>query len=322
MDPDEVTSSYQYITCFEVAINPDGTSECVDYGIIEGEVVPIVPPFSYNNMCSSVILTNFIPVYIFVCSIQFFCTAAIIFVVISTKYSQFPNKIRTLLPGICWPEYWQRGVNESLKVERKTTVEEDATPEHLLKCARLVSSDVLYPLLMFSTFGLCSPLLAVIMTVSVCFKLYMWILFVGRFVHTRRSSMCGTTGCGSSPTSVGEDQDQALEMLSTACSCVPAMDTIAHNVWLITATSAFFFAVLCWDILGDEVGWERAFWAPLVVLSVPLCLQLFLFLWGRWAIDKSCRPREVDVDSVTMPKNSDRRVKKGTEMKSPLKSWS
>lgn len=277
MDPDEVTSSYSYQTCVELVVQPDGSTDCFDYTVIKRNVAPLIPPFSYNNMCSSVFLTNFIPVYIFVYSIQFFTSIAFIYLFLLTKYSHFPKNIQPLLPGIFWPEFWKMNdACDSVTIKEEVGVDVRAAPEKLLRCNRIVSSDVLYPLLIFVSFGLCSPLLAVILTLSVCVKLYMWILFVGRFVSSRKALLRITTDTDGEE---GVGLDSVLLVLNAACSGVSALDAIAQNIWLIVFTSAVFFAFLCWDILGDEVGWENAVWAPLVVLCVPFFLYLCLWLW-------------------------------------------
>lgn len=145
--------------------------------------------------------------------------------------------------------------------------DDNAEPRKLLKANRIVTSDVLNHLLVFFTFGLCSPFLALIMLLVVAMKHVMWITILGRFVYCRAQlKLAGQVRNGS--------QDHALVALSVACCCLPVLQLVASFVWPVTWSSPLFFAFLCWDVLGDEVGWKDAWWAPLLVLAVPVCL------WG------------------------------------------
>ncbi len=57
-------SSYSYSYCY-VPVVVNGTSACLESIIETSEIAPLVPPFMYNYQCSNVILTSFIPVFIY-----------------------------------------------------------------------------------------------------------------------------------------------------------------------------------------------------------------------------------------------------------------
>ena len=155
-------------------------------------------------------------------------------------------------------------VSAALPAAATAAARAHAEPLKMLKANRIISSDILNNLLVFCTFGICSPFLAAIMLVSVSLKHHMWVMLLGRFVHTRVTAASGA-GAGA-----GAGGDHALVALGAAC--VPLLQIVARCVWPVMGGSSVFFAVLCWDVLADEVGWRDAVWAPVAVLLVPVCL--------------------------------------------------
>ena len=300
-----MTSTYEYEYCMYQVVEVDGSVTCRDYGVQTVEVVPLIPPFSYNNLCSSVLLTSFIPVYILVSSFQALVPLIQVCLFTSSKYTSFPKPLRKVLFGIFWPDYWKE--NQSSASANGGADDNDydaqAEPLKLLKSNRIITTDILCPLLIFCTFGISSPFLALIMLVSVSLKHHMWLLMLGRFVHTRVTAAAATAGHDSDDGNRGEyggvrgrqsengnrnstnneveevNKDQALVALSAAC--VPIVDIVARCVWPVIWSSASFFAFLCWDVLGDEVGWKRALWAPCLVLALPLVLWMGMGFWSR-----------------------------------------
>jgi hypothetical protein len=279
-------STYEYEYCAYLVNLADGTTSCRDYALAEVEVAPLVPPFSYNNLCSSVLLTSFIPVFILVCALQLLLPLVQVCLFASSKYTHFPKPLRKVLFGIFWPEYWRKDNSSSVvsgAVDEKEP-SELAEPLLLLKASRIISTDILNPLLVLCTFGICSPFLALIMLVSVSLKHYMWVLFLGRFVHTRITATMASFGATNRNTEVDTSsmsvqhrqvgEDHALVALSAAC--VPILDIVTRCVWPVIWSSSLFFAFLCWDVLSDEVGWRKALWAPVGVLCLPVCLWVCL----------------------------------------------
>lgn len=339
MEPDEVSSTYEYQYCMYQVNEVDGSVTCRDYGIEVVEVAPLVPPFSYNNLCSSALLTSFIPVFIFVYSFQVMLPIIQLCLFTSSQYTFFPKAVRKLLFGIFWPDFWRThgaatsagtsaGASSiSTAVDADNVNDEDerdsniAEPLKLLKANRIISTDILSPLLVFCTFGICSPFLAVIMLVSVSMKLRMWLVLLGRFVYTRFGLGTGSGGAGSAggdrqsgesssrgittevknekkvhtqthsqvqeqvqeqvQVQVGEDTKVDLALRALGAACVPAVDIVVRCVWPVLWSSSVFFSFLCWDVLNDEVGWREAIWAPVVVLVLPGFLWVCMTLASR-----------------------------------------
>ena len=63
-EPHEVYSSYTYSYCY-VSIVVNDTSACLESIIKEVDIAALIPPFNYNYQCGSVVLTSYIPVFIY-----------------------------------------------------------------------------------------------------------------------------------------------------------------------------------------------------------------------------------------------------------------
>jgi hypothetical protein len=320
VDPDAVVSSYAYTYCDQRLVS---SSDCFAYKTTDVEVTPLVPPFSYNNLCSSVVLTNYIPVFIFVYSIQLLVPMVYICFFTSTTYPSLPNVIKKMIHGVFWPQYWRKDAGSAPSLtdkassgEKRERIRDDfgsgpncAQPNKLLKADRIISSDILNHLLLFFTFGLCSPFLSLAIVLAASLKQYMWVMLLGRFLDMRAprtkapedTSAPGTTvetevggSCSASESGwsgKGEsgghgdgdgdgDGDDATVALSIAC--IPILEKVTHCVWPIIWTSSLFFAFLIWDILGDAWDWSRSVWAPLLTLSVPAGVWVYSFARAHW----------------------------------------
>jgi hypothetical protein len=259
---DEVESQYQYSYC--EFTNFDGnTTVCLSEGFRTELIKPFQPPFLYNNLCTSTILTKYIPVYVFVYSIQLFVSILMVVLLTSVVYTSLPRLLRKGLHGVFWPNHeW---------------VSSGIVPRDILKAPEIISFDILSHLAIFLTFGISCPYLVLILIFSVCLKLYMWRVVIGRFVFVRSSLGSNSGGVGgSSDCGDGISNDDGLTTLSVAC--LPILDMLEDCIWPIVLSSAVFFAFVCWDMAGDVVGWRKSFWAPVTVLLFPLfllgCLRL------------------------------------------------
>ena len=224
----------------------------------EVDVAPLVPPFSYNNLCSSSLLASFIPVFILVSAIQILFSIFQVVMFTSIKYVDIPQNFRRMMFGIFWPEYWSSNTHS------------EENHELLLKTDRIVTNDILNPLLVLCTFGICSPFLSLVILVTVSLKCRLWIMLLGRFLYARLVPSISNNSTGG--------EDAAVVMLSEAC--IPVVNVVARCLWPIIWSSSLFFAILCWDVLGDEIGWRKAIWAPLFVISLPVVLWIIVFFYN------------------------------------------
>jgi hypothetical protein len=286
--PDEVFSSYEYTLCDVRTAFSDGATICTKYINLEVDVEPLIPPFSYNNLCSSVLLTRFIPVYILMHSFQVMLPIFLVCLFSSCQYTTLPKFLYPVLNGVFWPHHWSRKPHSSVSAG---IVFELAVPHHLLKANRIISSDILNHLLVFCTFGMCSPFLALIMVASVSLKHHMWVMLIGRFVHSRVAGSAGADAdVSKSNESIGDDH--ALMALSAAC--VPILDIVSGCVWPVVFSSGLFFSFLCWDVLGDDIGWREALWAPALILGLCACLYIFV----KFSEAMFCSRGKINADNI------------------------
>lgn len=304
VDPDEVSSSYEYSFCRAVGYGADGSSFCVLTGVAEVDVAPLTPPYSYNHLCTSVIITSFIPVYIFVYAMGMLVPIFYVSVFTSVSYSLLPRQfLYAVVDGLYWPDEWpakyatsgctgdscSNGISDSSKSGPMDHVVE---PWMLLVANRIVTADILDHMLVLFTFGMCSPLLAMSIMVSVSFKHYMWIMLLGRFVHTRVLTRCTLEG--------GKVvEDWAIVALSKTCLPVPVLDLVSRSVWPIIWTSAVFFSFLCWDVAADQEGGLRALWAMGSVLCAPVVMWIGMSVYQSHRHSRVQKTKGGEAGSVT-----------------------
>lgn len=171
-----------------------------------------------------------------------------------------------LSPGIMWPDNWlQEGPEGFSDVEVEANKYIIARPKRLLNIKTIMGyfSNAAVVLL---TFGLCSPYLAMAIIASTTVTVGMWLMFLGRFTHYRVYG-------------IPKYEDHALISLDTQVS--EAIGLIKVCVWPVVNSSCLFFAFLCWDMAGDEVGVVDAIFIPCIALSMPFLIwaSIRLFEW-------------------------------------------
>ena len=143
--------------------------------MMKADSAPLIPPFTYNNQCGSVVLTSYIPVFLLGYSIQLLLTFVML---ASLSYMRHvPRSVREVLHGVVFPEYWRQGGDVS--VANRASV--SSNPRVLLDTRTIFCNDVFNNWLVMLTFGLCSPVLAVAIACSVLLKMSLWTFLLGRF---------------------------------------------------------------------------------------------------------------------------------------------
>ena len=153
------------------------------------ETASLVPPFTYNNQCGSVVLTAYIPVFLLGYSIQLVLPLILLAVLTCLSHDSIPSSVRMMFHGIIWPEYWLHGGDAVL-------AHNNGNPSRILAMRPILCNDVCNNWLVMVTFGLCSPILAVAIACSVVLKMSLWVLLIGRF--TKRSLLDRDGGSGGS----------------------------------------------------------------------------------------------------------------------------
>ena len=266
------------------------------------DLVALTPPFIYHWQCASVLLSAYIPVFIYTYVFQF--GYPIMLVLFSfVKYTTLPVWMRAKVPGtlhrvlhiivllsccvnlqysvlvcclnvvsswcwyaagIVWPDNWlQDGPEVFTPEEVAANKYIIARPKRLLNTKTVISYFANAAVILL-TFGLCSPFLALAIIASTVLTSAVWLMFVGRFMHYRVYGL---------PTY----EDQA--MIALELQVAEAIGMIKVCVWPIVVSSCLFFAFLCWDMAGDEVGVTKALYIPIIAISMPVliwgCIHVF-----------------------------------------------
>jgi hypothetical protein len=189
---DPVGSVYSYDDCVSVLYSlATGITTCSSYERSEVEVAALVPPFIYRYQCSSVLLTSYIPVFIYTYLFHLMLPFSI-FVMSCISYTTIPSKLRTKFPGIFWPDHWVTNEADRLTFGESEAVEREvagvATGRKLINIKTIVTQMV-HHMCVLLTFGMCSPLLALVVITSIVVTSDLLRMLLARFVHYRMEAL-------------------------------------------------------------------------------------------------------------------------------------
>jgi Leucine-rich repeat (LRR) protein len=313
VEPDEIVSTYSFQTCDTTAIL---TVDEVDYSICVSEststidVAPLTPPFSYNYLCASTVLTAYIPVYLYIYCIEILLPVLSLYLLLFVfpKYHTLPPFLVDKVPAVLWIDF-PEWLNDQLK-NGSSSVVSPLSSQHRVKNGEVEHTDlvearqstipttlfkpdgVFIPLLqhlaILLTFGMNSPALglAIALAISVLILQLQWL--TSRFVsHLNHFPAKGPT----------------MQLLTQ--SFFDPTSNILLNLWLIIGVSCVFISALCWDIAGDERGWNHVFWIPL--LGFALCLLLFAAFqtFRHCFLQSSPQPRSSSPSQASRPHQSE-----------------
>ena len=227
----------------------------------------------FNLQCTSVLLEAYIPVLIIGFCLQLVLPFVIILSIGHDEFNALPAYLRVQMNGVLWPKYWN-DLNEATAIK----------PTNLMKISSIIGRDVLNPLAVMMTFGLCSPALTFLVATVAVVKCGMWVWAVRRFISviTKKDN---TVTCGRS-------NDRCLSAL--AALDFPLQAVMRRAFWIILAFSTMFILFLYWDTV-DDVGWEAAV-AVIAFVAMLCCCSCALkaLIFRNSQID-----REVEVQAVS-----------------------
>jgi hypothetical protein len=247
-------------------------------------VLQFAPPFSYSFQCASTLLITYIPVYMYATSLQLLAIAfALITIFASNRTgSEYPEWFKRLFVRVCWLT--------------PSTRDTELSSIPLIEPHQILST-VTNNLIIFLTFGLCSPVLGCYLALCISVRLLFWRTMIGRFVFSRLETerslttdpllavvstnpLNEATATSLELTEKGDKvsksgDDQLLSHLESQLRDVTSALVVCK--WPVVLICAFFFTSICWDIAGDETGWSRALWVPIV----GAVMVIVLWFWDR-----------------------------------------
>ena len=320
-----MSTPYSYNTCVLRTTVASGETYCSEYSTIEVESASLVPPFTYNNQCGSVVLTSYIPVFLLGFSIQLLLPFIVLVSLTYLTYDSLSPSVRMMLHGILWPEHWLQN-SEDTSALNKTLLHGD--PSILLKIRTIFCNDVFNNWLLMVTFGLCSPVLVVAIVCSVLLKMSLWVSLIGRFtrchlhddrgVHdggrqtevttvtaSSRSSVITSSACAAADKDRNDAHVVYDALVALAAVHIPLHDVLIGSFWRLVWCSAIFVALLGWDMAMDEVGWLQSVWVPLIPLCYVVllrCATYFLYSHSNYSsdsVEKTVFNGEIEVSGVS-----------------------
>lgn len=324
MQPDPITSSYQFKECLNFSRFPSGLI-CTLYRISIVNLAPFIPSFSYNYMCGSTLLAAYLPVYLYVYTFQLL--RPLLSTLLLTQYLPYrrlPPWLRKKFPGVLWPHHWLARKRDHLP--GTSYPQEYPLPSLLLNMDNIMTNHM-QDLLILLTFGLCCPLLAVVIGFSIKISIWQVRLIIGRFVFERRSlplievkeslpssplwpSTPSPSVVTAIPIASSLEQPENISASQSDISLIALTTVISdlgrsyHQIlWVLVWSSCVFWAFICWDIGGDEAGWDNCYWLPLASVGYILLIRLVIFT-ERKDLQKKGSARELSV----MPSIQERSV--------------
>lgn len=230
----------------------------------------ILPPFTYSYQCGSAIVTSYIPVYMYATSLQLVSVIlSTILIFTADHVIKYPSQILQRFPLVYWPD-WDEDRSNSLKSSRMIR------PHQILSilCSNLI---------LLLSFGLCSPALGFYITASICFYGCFWLMVIGRYICLRKGQGI------EKEIEVGEPKlrcdDEFVQLLNHQLQSLDLSD-IKVCKWPVICTTCMFMTLLCWDMVGDQVGWYDAIWVPVVGSFILLLLWVWGLLLDRGVLDR------------------------------------
>jgi hypothetical protein len=245
----------------------------------------ITPPFTYSYQCGSTLLVAYIPVYMYSITIQ------ILFQTFKVGMFSLINRRRRFENFLPW----------------------------LGLVPSQVISNLMNNILLLLSFGLCSPVLGCYIILSICMSSITWQILIGRSVREQvrlieilsNDDLCVRNTIELTKTSEHKLQftDSTLNLMiveeswnqknefddpvdhKSQLKIVPdhflgsaqsSISSILICKWPILWTSCIFITLLCWEIVGDQVGWYGGWW----VLLFGGLIMCGIWVWNVWLLSK------------------------------------
>jgi hypothetical protein len=274
----------------------------------------ITPPFSYSYQCGSTLLVSYIPVYMYSVSLQLISTFVRLGI-ISSISSYLPGVwLRKWLSPIGWPLHLFHKLQEISHPTADSLSSPSSSPPPpsiiLIKPHQIILT-VINNLILLLSFGLCSPVLGCYITLATCVTLWCWMMLVGRFISYHLEAKKSTSSTSEelpgdfqpepNPISISglreieqetdkssanqtndslKGKDSLIHLLNSQLRGVNSYPSVCK--WPVISTSCLFVTLLCWDMVGDEVGWEKGLWVP----AAGVLMLLTIWLWDHFLVSK------------------------------------
>lgn len=241
-----VSTPYSYQICLNLI-----HGECIKTETIQ-TTTTYKPSFNYSYQCSSSIITYYAPAFVTLCIITTFVTP-----VLQVLIQQLHKNSQ---PGSLWRKMLRRVLPRILRPlsgdpEDVQNVLKYGATKPYFHVNRLLILLITY-LGLLLTFGVVFPPLAAAFTVTLLAVVGYSKLKVGRF-------LCKA---------IELNRMEYVDMVEAECQRAGAVRVLRRSAWLLIAFSACFYTLFIFDTLGDEYGFENAYWVIIMVPLLPVAM--------------------------------------------------
>jgi hypothetical protein len=277
-------------------------------------VAPFRPPFSYNFVCFSNILTAYIPVYLLTYCLKIIVPALMSYVLATfVSYEKLPEPVRSRVRGALWPSYWPRRregmVSSSLMSSTTSThlspLSEPSTLEDQVfresQCTshsrvtfgfrsrslnsvqsgpisdRVEEREMATPELLYKparVFGSITQDLCVFFTFGLCSPVLALAVGLYSTISILQTRIMISRFVSLRCQPSPYHEDEDHALIVLETSLLGMAQEFKEMVWPIVWASCFFVTFLCWEISGDSTSWEKSLWVP--VTSIVLATTIYL----------------------------------------------
>jgi len=155
------------------------------------------------------------------------------------------------------------------------------------KVQKLIKINEVYELLvcelifigLMITFGTIFPPLAVVLLLALLTKTYFHQILLGSFISNVLSS----------------NTHSRFDMLEDNLKVQPLFSTLQKCGWFLLYTACCFYTLFLFDILGDSVGFYKAYWVLIVMPCLPLITN-FIYQLRKYIAKTASDKSEVSVN--------------------------
>jgi hypothetical protein len=278
---------------------------CLSYINIRIDINPFTPPFTYNYLCTSTLLSAYIPIYFYIFlseDLLLLVSTSLLTLVDSQK---IPLWLKSSLDGIHWPSHWiemsflhskttlsqsftnvihtshrpRTGTTDSIVSDGSTEEQfsfDSKTRKEFFNAESLINKQA-QDLLLFLTFGLTCPVLGVLILASIALRIVRDQIVIGRYLFSCEQFYL------SREQGARERERYPVTLLKESLGHIGR--AYHYRLWVIVWSSCLFYSFLCWDIAGDEVGFLRSVWVPFVCLGYVVLVRVIV-RYQRWQDSK------------------------------------
>ena len=257
-----INTSYTYLQCNTAFFRSDGNAVCIDASL-QTVVTTFYPPFQYSYQCSSMFITNFTNIYLYMFAMVGFITPALkvaIKLLHSYLYSDLLNipyeertrlrkVIEYLLPPLLQPTYDELPSDLPILVDRNKL---------LVRTATFIS--------ILLTYGAAFGPLAIVICISIFISTVFEQVLIGRLLTLEKGKY-------------GDRKFTYRQIINKETEGIS--ENVAPMIWVMWPFVSLFYAFFIFDIQGSEVGWEPSIWATVLMAVTPILLWLLIKSYNK-----------------------------------------